>query len=335
MDMEKFNIKWKAPDGLLKQILKDFRHSNFLEYVTLVCDDQRELKAHRIVLSSLSDVMKSILNGHLEENPRIYLTEIQYKYMESILNFIYLGETSIEKKDIQEITNIAKHLQLKEFRFENTEEGECEEVKVKGQACNSDKVGNLLDVRVEIKEDPTENESIFSAPKQYLPERKREHIPEKPILPELTEENINETIVSDKRKFYDTCFYCSECGISKTTRKQLNNHGRTHKTGVCPHCRKVMLYENKHKHIKSCQRKVPGQRFQCDQCEKYTKSSRGLTKHRIVCEALSEKNVTMHECNYCPYKSKNRYSRNRHMKKYCAERKKQMQGPDIVSLLCI
>ena len=59
--------------------------------------------------------MKKILNEHLEENPRIYLTEVQYQYLKSILDLIYLGETSIEKKDIQEITTIAKHLQLKEM----------------------------------------------------------------------------------------------------------------------------------------------------------------------------------------------------------------------------
>ena len=133
MDPKIINIKWEAPEGLLKQLLKYSRQSNFLENVTLVCDDQRELKAHRFVLNYLSVVMKNILEEHLEENPRIYLTEIQYQYLESILDLIYLGETSIEEKDIQEITKIVKHLELKEFRFKNTEEVGYEDVKIN---CN-------------------------------------------------------------------------------------------------------------------------------------------------------------------------------------------------------
>ena len=60
----------------------------------------------------------------------------------------------------------------------------------------------------------------------------------------------------------ESCYYCSECGILKATRKQLQNHGRSHKTAVCPHCSKVLTVWNKLKHIKSCRRKVPGQRFQ-------------------------------------------------------------------------
>ena len=140
MDLEVFNIKWEAPEDLLKQILKVFRQSNFLADVTLVCDDQRELKAHKVVLSSLSVVMENILNGHSEENLRIYLTVIQYKHMESILEFIYSGETSLEKKDIHEITEIAKQLAIKEFQLENTESMKytIQEIGCEGpEACNS------------------------------------------------------------------------------------------------------------------------------------------------------------------------------------------------------
>ena len=44
-------------------------------------------------------------------------------------------------------------------------------------------------------------------------------------------------------------------------------------------------------------------------------------------EAPRVENVTLHECGYCPYKSKNKYSRDRHEREYCRERERQMQGP--------
>ena len=58
--------------------------------------------------------------------------------------------------------------------------------------------------------------------------------------------------MKDKHNDLETCFYCSECGISKATKKQLQNHERSHKTAVCPHCNKVLTIYNKLKHIEFC-----------------------------------------------------------------------------------
>ena len=85
----------------------------------------------------------------------------------------------------------------------------------------------------------------------------------------------------DMHSNQETCYYCSECGILKATWKQLQNHQRSHKTSVCPSCGKVLPLWNKHKHVKSCQGQVHGQRFHCDQCGKATKTSRGMEQHRI------------------------------------------------------
>ena len=169
------------------QILKFFRQSNILADVTLVCDDQRELKAHKVVLSSLSVVMENILTGHSEENLRIYLTGIQYKHMESILEFIYSGETSLEKKDIHETNEIAKQLAFKEFQLENTESMKytIQEVGCEGpEACNSpEKSDKLSEKKIENKEGPVKDGLTFTVPKLDFPVGKREHISDVPILP--------------------------------------------------------------------------------------------------------------------------------------------------------
>ena len=80
-----------------------------------------------------------------------------------------------------------------------------------------------------------------------------------------------------------TCFHCSECGVSKATRQQLQSDKRSHKTDVCPHCSKVISLWNKHRHVKSCRGQVHERpRFQCDQCGKATKTAHGLEQHRIM-----------------------------------------------------
>ena len=85
----------------------------------------------------------------------------------------------------------------------------------------------------------------------------------------------------DMHSDQETCSYCSECGISKATRKQFQNHQRSHKAAVCPSCSKVLPLWNMHKHVKSCWVQVHGQRFHCDQCGKATKTSNRMEQHMI------------------------------------------------------
>ena len=90
----------------------------------------------------------------------------------------------------------------------------------------------------------------------------------------------------DMHSDQETCSYCSECGISKATRKQFQNHQRSHKAAVCPSCSKVLPLWNKHNHVKLYRGQVHEQRFHCDQCGKATKTSHGLEQHMICTYTL-------------------------------------------------
>ena len=78
-------------------------------------------------------------------------------------------------------------------------------------------------------------------------------------------------------------------------------------------------------HMKTCQ--GHGYKFQCDQCEKTTRTSHGLRSHKAKFhEAPSIENKTLFECGYCDYQSKKKVNINRHEQK-CKEKLRQMQGP--------
>ena len=66
--------------------------SNELELnVTLVCDDKKQFKAHKIVLSACSSVFRRIIKDLPKNGSVIYLRGIQHQEMESILEYMYLG----------------------------------------------------------------------------------------------------------------------------------------------------------------------------------------------------------------------------------------------------
>ena len=49
MNQEKYNLKWYTYSDNLREMLHEMMKSNELTDVTLVCDDKRQFKAHKIV----------------------------------------------------------------------------------------------------------------------------------------------------------------------------------------------------------------------------------------------------------------------------------------------
>ena len=70
--------------------------SQFLSDVTLVSDDKIPFFAHKYVLSASSPVFKTVLLNKSQSNPLIYLRGVIHQELESILQFIYLGEASFK-----------------------------------------------------------------------------------------------------------------------------------------------------------------------------------------------------------------------------------------------
>ena len=113
---EKSIFSWHTYTDHLRDMLKEMMTSNDFADVTLVCDDKKEIKAHRNILSACSPVFKNMLKIDQQSNhPVIYLRGIQHLQMEAILKFVYLGETSIHQDILTEFIQTAKLLEIREF----------------------------------------------------------------------------------------------------------------------------------------------------------------------------------------------------------------------------
>ena len=62
--------------------------------VTLVTEDKKQIKANGTILSACSPVFKDIFKKDNRSSTIMYLRGIQYSEMESIMQFIYLGEAT-------------------------------------------------------------------------------------------------------------------------------------------------------------------------------------------------------------------------------------------------
>ena len=112
---ETYNIKWKAfPDQLVGAFKDLGEEANFYD-VTLVSDDQIQIKAHKIVLSACSPVLKTMLVNNPHSHPLLYLRGIKQTELQAILQFMYFGETKVNENRINMFISVAKDLEVKDI----------------------------------------------------------------------------------------------------------------------------------------------------------------------------------------------------------------------------
>ena len=83
--------------------------------VTLVCEDDIQIEAHKVILSSSSSFFHRILLKNPHQHPLIYITGIKHRELERIIHFIYKGETDVAKDDLENFMRSAKELEISEL----------------------------------------------------------------------------------------------------------------------------------------------------------------------------------------------------------------------------
>ena len=80
------SLNWKSYSDHLKELLKNLLTDETSHDVTLVCDDTKKMKAHRIILKASSPVFASMLED--QENAVIYLRGVKSDDLQSIIEFM-------------------------------------------------------------------------------------------------------------------------------------------------------------------------------------------------------------------------------------------------------
>ena len=83
--------------------------------VTLVCDDQKQLKAHKSVLSSCSPMLKEILEINGNDSSFIFVRSIEFNVLKSVMQYIYLGKAVFPRESVVEFLNVAKILVIRDL----------------------------------------------------------------------------------------------------------------------------------------------------------------------------------------------------------------------------
>ena len=244
MHQGKFNLIWRAYTDHLREMLHNMMTSNELTDVTLVSEDRKQFKAHKVVLSATSTVFESIISQSSLSNAIIYLRGIQSHEIESILEFIYLGKATFYEDRMNEFLNVAKSLDIKEISKDI-------------EAPESD---NHDDVE----------------------EKEFEQTHELPVYNDVDKKILENDIQEEKqiRSKFDNKYQCEECNYKATRLFNLRQHIEGIHDGVkypCKHCNYTATrVSHLQRHIKSIHN---GVKYPCKQCNYKAKDPSNLQRH--------------------------------------------------------
>ncbi|XP_023327404.1 protein tramtrack, beta isoform isoform X3 [Eurytemora carolleeae] len=111
-EAEKFCLKWNDFETNLSRAFSELREEKDFFDVTLVCEDN-QLDAHKVILSACSPFFRNILKKNPHKHPLLYLKDVRWEDMQSILTFMYQGEVNVAQDQLTSFLAVAEDLKVK------------------------------------------------------------------------------------------------------------------------------------------------------------------------------------------------------------------------------
>ena len=236
---EKFNLKLNDFNSNVIKSFRNIRDDEDLIDVTFACDDQKQISAHKFILSASSEYFKSIFKQYKNTHPLLCLLDVSSVDMKNVLDFIYYGEVDIHKDDLDKFLNISMRLKIDGLSAlkENQENlgMEMEQQKIKDEiddtvSDNFNVIGNesksfFSDASDEKKE--TENKTL-----------KRNKKNQKIVNSDIFENNddLEQKLSEYVERLDGRSFKCTVCGKISNLRFSASEHVQLHFSGLSFPC---------------------------------------------------------------------------------------------------
>ena len=109
---EKYCLKWNDFQTNVSNTFRKLRTSEHFHDVTLVSDDQQQVSAHKVILSSSSEYFRNVLTSTKHSHPMLCLSGVNKTDLMNILEFIYNGEIQIYQDNLDHFLDIAQRFKL-------------------------------------------------------------------------------------------------------------------------------------------------------------------------------------------------------------------------------
>ena len=110
---EKLCLKWDDFQTSINSSLGHMRKDGDFADVTLTCDGDQKIEAHKVILAASSGFFSKVLNGNLNHHPLLYMRGMTLNQLNAVVDFLYHGEVNIYEDNIEEFLILAEELQLR------------------------------------------------------------------------------------------------------------------------------------------------------------------------------------------------------------------------------
>ena len=336
--MERLTTLRNRSDHAL-QSMRDLYLSRENSDVTLVCDDQATVMAHKFVLGFHSSVFKSVLQNVNESPAYISIPETKSEDLDVLLNLIYfrtipgheennqyllelMKRFNIEIPDIENIKQESDMTEETEEAYdymENIEELVINEMSATDEAhdfaIQEDEIDQSFSEKLE-----KEEFQDFTMVIEESNSEKENSLEQIKVLGELehsTEDNhlALERELEVKKYKHEKTYFCNKCQMTFLSDSALTEHYETKKhkeiKNKCTVCKKKFRNEMMLKiHMEEHQEELvvdKNGRFCCNKCDKTFKDIYKLRSHKVI-------HVQgLFSCDYCPSKFVNYHGLKYHL----------------------
>ena len=101
------NFETNAPNTFIKL----WNDQDFAD-VTLATVDDKQIRAHKVILSSCSQFFRNIFVKHPHQNPLLHLKGIKYKELSMVIKLIYLGQCDVGQNELEDFLATGNDLEV-------------------------------------------------------------------------------------------------------------------------------------------------------------------------------------------------------------------------------
>ena len=212
--------------------------------MTLVCDDNSQVSAHKLVLSACSEYFKTIFRNNSHPSPLICLEGISSADLTNILDYMYKGEANIFQDNLDNFLTLAQRLKISGLlQSDQAQDFKPEHLDLKEKGIDYTYTGKSRSNDDHIHKDSRRNS---------LPERIPGYDNDNSDVGTVSlvngeQEEIDRVVDEHIETFSDGNLKCSFCGKLAKTRQNIRAHVETHLEGIsypCPSCEKTFRSRN-------------------------------------------------------------------------------------------
>ena len=108
----KLGVKWEGFQDSARLTFANLKESFEFADVTLACEDGHAVDAHELILSSSSPFFGNILRRTSHPHPLIYLRGVKSSDLTTLLDFVYVGEATVDQENFESFLTLAHELEL-------------------------------------------------------------------------------------------------------------------------------------------------------------------------------------------------------------------------------